>query len=519
MESPPPSGGAVAQPPQLPPPPPPPRRKAVTVEPLLLAYVFCLGVHSTAYQQLLYTGYCLQRGASAASSCDGNATAAAADSSAAAKELVDSLQASTSRMRFYCSAVTILPSVVVCAYLGAWSDRGGRKRPLLVPPLGAAASYAAWAVLARYVGSLDPAYALLCSAVLGLGGYFPAAVQVCFSYLVAVVRPETRTMRIAIVDGTFGLSIVAAAFAIGPLLLRLGLAWTYAALAAINVAAVLYCVLWIDEVPSGFKAAATAIDDGDGRDRCPSFVSPIADYLRCVFKKRAGRVTLCLHASLAAYFFAYSGGDGASDVLYLFLTKVHGFSTSLFGYYVGVGFGLKVTVGVAVLLFARRRLHADDLTVAMCGCLSAALSYCVVAASVAPWMIWLASCVGSLQLFYSIGVRSYVSSLVPDGELGKVFAFMSSGQSLLTFVDSLLFNNLYPVTLDFYPGLCFALASLLSLIALAALAFLKNHALRSAPAPHGRREPPVKRSLSTGDGDADVDDVSRLLPSDAINAD
>ena len=48
--------------------------------------------------------------------------------------------------------------------------------------------------------------------------------------------------------------------------------------------------------------------------------------------------------------------------------------------------------------------------------------------------------------------------------LGRMFAAVGFLQSISGIVGTLLYNNLYPLTLDVWPGLCFLLGAVITII-------------------------------------------------------
>ena len=49
---------------------------------------------------------------------------------------------------------------------------------------------------------------------------------------------------------------------------------------------------------------------------------------------------------------------------------------------------------------------------------------------------------------------------------GRLFGLVAASESVVTFLTTLLFNGLYPLTLPFYDGFCFQLAAGLVLVCL-----------------------------------------------------
>merc|ERR1712038_210242 len=69
-------------------------------------------------------------------------------------------------------------------------------------------------------------------------------------------------------------------------------------------------------------------------------------------------------------------------------------------------------------------------------------------------------------------MRALLSTFVEKHELGQLFAAVGSIQSLSGMIGSLIFNTIYPHTLSFWPGFCFSLGVMISIIPLCIVIWL-----------------------------------------------
>nr|KAG5710074.1 hypothetical protein BaRGS_030150 [Batillaria attramentaria] len=61
-----------------------------------------------------------------------------------------------------------------------------------------------------------------------------------------------------------------------------------------------------------------------------------------------------------------------------------------------------------------------------------------------------------------------------DGDYGRMFGIVAATEGIVSFLSTLLFNGLYPVTLDLYDGLCFHLAAALTFVCLVIVLWLHS---------------------------------------------
>jgi PCFT/HCP family folate transporter-like MFS transporter 1/3 len=57
--------------------------------------------------------------------------------------------------------------------------------------------------------------------------------------------------------------------------------------------------------------------------------------------------------------------------------------------------------------------------------------------------------------------RSMVSKLVPNDELGKIYAVLGSVEALVPILGMLIYNNIYRASLNFFPGIIFLVTAVL----------------------------------------------------------
>ncbi|KAK6056647.1 hypothetical protein COOONC_05847 [Cooperia oncophora] len=72
----------------------------------------------------------------------------------------------------------------------------------------------------------------------------------------------------------------------------------------------------------------------------------------------------------------------------------------------------------------------------------------------------------SLNRFVSTGFRSFISSIIETSEQGRMFSVIALLEGITGILASTIFNNLYPETLDFFPGFLYITSAVLLLIPL-----------------------------------------------------
>ncbi|XP_046567073.1 proton-coupled folate transporter-like [Haliotis rubra] len=111
-------------------------------------------------------------------------------------------------------------------------------------------------------------------------------------------------------------------------------------------------------------------------------------------------------------------------------------------------------------------------TVGLWGLISKAIGLVVLGLSTRTWHVFLVTLLSMFQGFPAAVVRSLLSSMVSQAEQGRLFGLLASMDSIAVVVASLIFNQLYPATLDILPGLSFMVAAGLCVVAAAIMLWL-----------------------------------------------
>ena len=80
---------------------------------------------------------------------------------------------------------------------------------------------------------------------------------------------------------------------------------------------------------------------------------------------------------------------------------------------------------------------------------------------------------GSLGGVTSIGVRTYISKIVPPNELGKIFTVLSVIDSTAPMLASAVLTYVFKLTIDWFPGTSFVLNAVLLLVGCLAIIWIK----------------------------------------------
>ena len=78
----------------------------------------------------------------------------------------------------------------------------------------------------------------------------------------------------------------------------------------------------------------------------------------------------------------------------------------------------------------------------------------------------------SPSVITSVAIRSLLSKIATESESGKVFALLGAVEQIFPSLQVLLYNSLFEFTIDFYPSLCFQIATAFNLFPLFVLIWI-----------------------------------------------
>lgn len=147
---------------------------------------------------------------------------------------------------------------------------------------------------------------------------------------------------------------------------------------------------------------------------------------------------------------------GETDVKIMFVTRSPlSWSESWFGYLLSSEYAL---MGVGLLLFIplfTNKLGLSDRIILTIGLLSNASKLIFLSFSTKSWMILASVGIGSFIGMIGASLRSLLSKTVSEDEAGKMFAILSSGETIAKFLGTIAFVNIYSETVHIFRGMAF----------------------------------------------------------------
>lgn len=330
------------------------------------------------------------------------------------------------------------PPIIFSLFAGSYSDNGnGRKFLLAIPFLGNILSFLTMFINLYWWEEL-PAQYLLLSGLAGLsGGYVCFNIGV-YSYTADVSSKERRTLRMSLLNGIFSLG-----FVIG---IQIGSTisdyWTVFFIStSMGCLGLLYTLIVIAEKPK------VSVQE---KKCCGHFgLSPIKENIKTALKERKeGKRTILLMLLLS--FFALMLCLNTGDFDYLMTRLKFGWSSRDWGNYLTVQRVTRLVSLIIMLPVLTSLLHVSDIMIVIGGLIVTAVSYSIMCLTNLDMMMYVAAGT-QMNSITSVAIRSQLSKIVESSEIGKIFAVVAVGQSLISLISHSIFGIVYRLTLAVFP--------------------------------------------------------------------
>ncbi|PAA92511.1 hypothetical protein BOX15_Mlig013497g2 [Macrostomum lignano] len=348
-----------------------------------------------------------------------------------------------------------LPAVFFSVFAGSWSDRVGRKYPMMLPPLGAILATVCYGASSAIDDSTNLGWVMAGAAVYGFFGKSTVMTIACSSYVADISNAEDRTKllgRLLAMNffGVFVGSLLTSIFqcfnSVNSMLL---------VVLVINLAIELTIVLFVHESVESAESAS-----------CYQLVCPcmntdtkswaIRDSIGFLLRRRPQQLLLLfLFVSLCVNQICK---QGEHDVL-LLLSKHEPFNWPghFYGYYLSVYYASMGLNLVVILPIMMRWMDLRDSVLVMVGLFMKIIRMVIIGTATSTLMLYSSAVLGCFAGFIVSAIKSMTSKLVEESEIGQTFSLLSCAESVASLVGPSLFSPIYASTVDIFPGSVFCL--------------------------------------------------------------
>ena len=324
----------------------------ITVEPVIFCYAFGIILHVPVIQQYIHRRLAEDKGViynitASLSNCEFTPVTRNVETVKLQKEVQSEASFMQLGMVFSASA----PSLFVALFLGAWSDRAGRRRVMGLPIFGSALESA---IILSVIYFNLPIYMLLLAGFInGVCGFFPTMVLSVFSYMADITEESQRAFRLGILEATAFISGMLSHLSSGWLINKTGYKAPYMMILSLHTFALFYVVFKLPE-----SRAKHLMENSNVKVFSLQHIRVIIYIFR---NPRSGkRWRMCILMLTSGLMIVSSIGFGSVIVLYA-IDRPLCCNSILIGYYLATSFFVQAVGAVLGLKFLRMILSEHAL--------------------------------------------------------------------------------------------------------------------------------------------------------------
>ena len=375
--------------------------------------------------------------------------------------LEDQVQKQSGYYLVYYRLLLNIPAILLSLFCGSYSDRHGRKLPILLPCFGgmvAVMMYLASNMLSEHRVQMI----LGGAAIQGMFGKSSLVNMAANSIVFDLSNSENRTrnfgklLAMNFLGGTLG-ALMSGAFQD-----LLDINKTFVAIMILYIIAISLVFLLENE-----DEKKTDTLDPKTNSLCQVFqVGHIKETVAVITKSRSGNNRSKLISLIILSLIVSLCKDGEKDVKVMFLTRSPlSWSRSWFGYFLSAELAV---IGLFTFLasLVSRKLNLSDVNIVIIGLISMFAKVFFLAFSTTSWMVFISLGMGAFIGMAPSTLRSLMSKTLNKDEAGKVFSILSCGETISKFLGSLIFVNIYGATAHIFRGIAYITEAFIILIML-----------------------------------------------------
>ncbi|GFT90994.1 hypothetical protein NPIL_15531 [Nephila pilipes] len=424
--------------------------KSLRIEPVMFLFMFSYILSTTCLTNMIMDKACLFYFNYSQEICD-NKTAY--------KNENDNLEILANNYNIYLNLLAPIGAFIVI-FLAPWSDKYGRKPLLLMALFGFFVNDIGIILCTVYFDSALY-FIILSNLATQITGGFICVMTVIYSYISDSSMPESRSLRYTFLQIAFGLAVTLGALAGGQLYHYYGYKVVYETMAFGHLLAILWVLLLVpetrglgDRVPFSkkLKDIFTSQNFTDGLMTCLKL------------RENRGRTRLWLlllsSCTIALTYEVYT------NIAYLYAHHMYKWGPEEYSeMWTIFSFSEMVVVLVCTPLLVKVCKLSDPI-IGIIGSVSIISKNLFLAFAYDLPLYYLSNITGFLNGLGNLAVRSLISKLVAEDELGRVFSFLATCEAIVPLLAATVIGKIFNATIKVFPGACYLAATAFLLLPL-----------------------------------------------------
>ncbi|XP_017786230.1 PREDICTED: proton-coupled folate transporter [Nicrophorus vespilloides] len=419
--------------------------RLISVEPTMMLYMMAFMLTSVVEQALFVDKACRS---------NHNFTAEICDNLNAYEDQKKIVQVTVSEFHQWNDIAGHVVPIFLALFMGAWSDKRGRKIPLLLGLIGKFI-YSGMVVVNTLKPDWNVEYIIYTATIpMAFTGADVAIFAAAFSYLSDVSSSDSRTLRVTILEVCY-LATMPTGIALGSYLFTQVTNRSYTIMFSINASLLLLSILYTsiflkwrtNDRQRPLSEASNVITDFFDWNH-------VIETFRTLLKKRPENKRSYLILLILAIGF-YSFQRDEKQMSYLYLQLVLGWIFEQVSKFRTYQSALQDVVLLTAIPLMTKVFGWRDTTIMIIGSSCHSIARIFFAAARVDWLIYFGGFFGAFGPIVAPVIRSMVSKLVSNNERGKAFSLLSVTDNAIPLFSGIAYNQVYQATIHTNPEAIF----------------------------------------------------------------
>lgn len=377
----------------------------------------------------------------------------------------DWIQGEAGSYLIYYRMLVNFPAIFLGLFCGAWSDKYGRKIPMMLPSLGSVMSVLFYMMS---LASEDNAIGLILVGAFIQGAFGKSSVitMAVNSYASDITDKDDRTRKLGKLLAMNFFGLFAGALLAGLFQDMSDLPATFCTVVFFHAVVVLVVIMCMEEtVPFLVERQDLAALQQQKNPSVCSVFNNVKDSIQVLTKKRDNNGRKIVLVLFLVSLLNQTCKVGEMDITLLFVSRSPlNWPKSWYGYLLSIDYAVMGICLIVFLPILSNVIRLPDGGIMIIGLSCKIVRLLWAGFTTESWMVYVTVMIGSFAGLITSSIRSLFSKTVDEDELGKVFSLLASGETLSKLLGTLVFVSLYGATAYIFPGFTYLVESLLYIL-------------------------------------------------------
>ncbi|XP_054710864.1 proton-coupled folate transporter-like [Uloborus diversus] len=372
----------------------------------------------------------------------------------------------------YCSLTSFLGALGM-VFIAPWSDKYGRKPPVIVAMFGVLLTDVGMMLCAYYFDS-KLEYLVLARVPGELFGGLICVLTVVFSHASEVSTEKNRTVKYTCVEVALGLGVASGMLTAGLLYKYYGYIYVYITSAALHFFSVPWTIFCVKETV--------------GLDSKASWKQKMRDFfnfeslrknISVAFRKREGHTRALLFLSFASMCCCILTYEAYASIGFIYVHQIFNWDPSRYSTVSTTAQIAQMACTLALVPIFVGFFKMRDSTLGIIGTVSMLLKnlFYAFAKEGYVFIYYIGILSGIFSSLSTLAIRSFISKLIDKEELGRVFSFLATCEAIVPTLGTIAVTKVFNATIEIYPSVSYLMT--VGILALPLLTFILASKLTS----------------------------------------